>query len=124
MYVLKTDKIIENCIAEIKKSAGKTVTIRDTKRNNDQNALYWKIVSILAKEIGYHPDELHTEIKVKFLGVKKRVVAGVELIEPCSTTGLTTKQFAQLVDKVYALADELKVVIPSPDYWGIDVRAN
>lgn len=120
MYVLKSPEIIDRCIAEIKTSLGKTVTIKDSKRNNDQNALYWKLVSIIAKEIGETQDDLHAIIKVRFLGVQKRFVDGVELVEPISTTTLTTKEFAGLIDKVYALAANLNIIIPQPDYWGLE----
>lgn len=120
MYVLKDHFIIERCIDEIKRSLGKTVTIKETKRTNPQNALYWKILTIIADEIGYTPEDMHTEIKVKFLGTTKRLVAGVELIEPMSTTTLSTKQFGELIDKVYALGHKLNIIIPSPDYWGLE----
>lgn len=119
-FVIKNDDIAKRCCQAVMASLGKTVVIKETKRTNPQNALYWSVLTIIAGELGMEPEELHDEIKVRFLGVKKRVVHGQELIEPISTTTLSKKQFGELIDKVYALAGELNIKIPSPDYWGLE----
>lgn len=119
-FILKSEDVAKRCCHEIMRSLGKTVAIKETKRTNTQNALYWLVLTIIAEEIGMIPEELHDEIKVRFLGVKKRMVYGHEIIEPISTTTLSKKQFGELIDKVYALAGELNIKIPSPDYWGLE----
>lgn len=119
-YVLRNETVIENCIAEIRQSLGKTVEIKDTKRSNQQNALMWMLITAIAKETGYTPDALHETLKVRWLGVNKRIVEGIELVEANSTTKLTKPQFGEYIDKIYALGAELNIQLPDPSYWGLE----
>jgi len=119
-FILKNDAVIANCMQAIQASRGMTVTIKETKRSNPQNSLYWMLVGVLAKELGNSPDDLHRILKVRFLGVKKSFVDGHELIEPISTTSLNKKQFTEYIDMVYALGSQLNINLPLPDHWGLE----
>jgi hypothetical protein len=120
LYVLKDEGVIERCIAGIRLSLGKTVEIKTAKRSLPQNRLYWNLLNVLSKDIGMTPDELHEEIKVRFIGVETKVIAGQVIRQPISTTTLDKKQFTELIDKVYALGAELNIVLPNPAFWGME----
>jgi hypothetical protein len=119
-FNLIDEKRIENCIAHIRQSQGMAVTIDKPKRSNPQNRLYWMLINVIANEVGFTPDEMHERVKVEFLGVEEKMVSGVKLIVPKSTAKLSTKQFTDLVDKVYILGDKLGIVLPQPSYWGLE----
>ncbi len=119
-FILKNDQIIANCIMHIHASMGKTVTIAETKRSNPQNALYWMLLGILAPAIGHKSEDLHEILKVRFIGVEKKIIDGVQIIQPISTTTLNKKQFTEYIDRVYALGHELNVNLPTPDHWGLE----
>jgi hypothetical protein len=90
------------------------------KRSLDQNALYWSWINILAPHAGYSAEDLHDVLKVKFLGTKEITFRGEPILIAKSTTGLTTKEFTEYLDKVYALGGVLGVSLPSPNYWGYE----
>ena len=99
---------------------GKEVEIRIRARSNnrskEQNSLYWKWIDILSKEIGFTKDEMHELIKYKFL--KRNVVddKGVESVVLKSTTTLSVKEFALLMnDLLYWSSDTLNINLPSSE---------
>tara|TARA_R110000823_G_scaffold204737_5_gene335771 strand:- start:3343 stop:3696 length:354 start_codon:yes stop_codon:yes gene_type:complete len=68
-------------------------------RSSQQNNYYWKIVDILAEELGYTRHEMHGAIKDHF--------------EITSTKILTTKEFSKLVERIIRWsAIDLGIVIP------------
>lgn len=70
------------------------------KRTLEQNALYRAILGELSKDIGHHPDELHTFFKSLFLR-NTYVHDGLwEVTEITSTTKLTTKTFTEYIEKI------------------------
>ena len=70
-------------------------------RSGQQNNYYWSIVRILAEELGYTEQEMHTTIKNHF---------DIE-----STKTLTTKEFADLIERIIRWsAMELNIVIHDP----------
>jgi len=79
-------------------------------RTSQQNKLYWGYLDIISSDTGNTPDELHEFFKRKFLPPVFKVILGVEVRLPGSTTNLDTKQFGE-----YLLKIELLTGIPAPD---------
>tara|TARA_R100000278_G_scaffold9761_1_gene11620 strand:- start:422 stop:721 length:300 start_codon:yes stop_codon:yes gene_type:complete len=70
-------------------------------RSSQQNNYYWNIVRILAEELGYTENEMHSTIKNHF--------------EIESTKTLSTKEFASFIERLVRWsAIELNIVIPDP----------
>ena len=70
-------------------------------RSSQQNNYYWNIVRIVADELGYTENEMHSTIKNHF---------NIE-----STKTLSTKEFADFIEKLVRWsAIELNIVIPDP----------
>jgi len=68
-------------------------------RSSQQNNYYWKIVDMLADELGYTRREMHQAIKDHF--------------EIQSTKTLTTKEFSKLIERIIRWsAIDLGIVIP------------
>ena len=68
-------------------------------RSAQQNNYYWKIVNIIAEDLGYTDQEMHSTIKTHF---------NVE-----STKVLSTKEFAQFIERIIRwCAVDLNIVIP------------
>lgn len=91
-----------------------------TKRSLLQNNLYWAWLTDLSPYTGYNVEELHTLFKVRFLGLKAVKFDGIEYQVPKSTTELTTKQFTEYLDKIYAAASQIGVTLHWPDYYGFE----
>lgn len=85
------------------------------KRSHEQNSLMWIYITHLASHCGYTPNQMHEELKVKFLGVDEKVVAGQLIREIRSTTRLNTKEFTDYLREIEALALDYGVILPSPD---------
>jgi hypothetical protein len=68
-------------------------------RSSQQNNYYWKIVDMLAEELGYTRNEMHDAIKDHF--------------EIQTTKTLTTKEFSQFIERIIRWsAIDLGVIIP------------
>jgi hypothetical protein len=73
-------------------------------RSLSQNAYYWKIVvPLIAEHCGYTPLEAHTEMKRRFLVGRN------------TTTGMTSREFSDYLDRCVQLGAELGVHIPDPE---------
>ena len=70
-------------------------------RSSQQNNYYWKIVNLLADDIGYTDKEMHQAIKDHF--------------EIKSTKHLSTSEFSKFIEKLIRWAAiDFNVVIPDP----------
>jgi len=70
-------------------------------RSSQQNNYYWKIVNILADDLGYTEKEMHSTLKNHF---------NIE-----STKTLSTKEFSKLIEQIIRWsAIDLGIVIPDP----------
>jgi len=68
-------------------------------RSSQQNNYYWKIVDLLAEDLGYTNQEMHQAIKDHF---------NID-----STKVLTTKEFSQFIERIIRWAAiDLNIVIP------------
>ncbi len=92
-----------------------TVEPYKTRRSLNQNALYWRWLSILAEETGHDNDDLHEFFKAKFLEPRTVDLHGEE-IAVRSTAKLAADEFKLYLDKVYAfVTSELGILLPLPE---------
>jgi hypothetical protein len=89
---------------------------KGNKRSNNQNSMYWGYIIHQVKdglkEVGYdgieNDDDVHSMLKMMFL--KKTVVnhdTGEMITEiPGSTTGLTTHEFSEYIEKIIKFCAE------------------
>lgn len=121
-FIIRNDQVRQNCLDYLKDMTNVTVKIATYKkvRSNQQNALYWSLIGLIAKEGGYETDDLHLALKCRFLGTEEKVIMGKVVTVPKSTTKLNTREFGELIDKVYALASELNIKLPTPQYMGFE----
>ena len=117
------------------------VEIKPYKRNRslEQNRYYWKIVTIMAAELGNTKDELHHDMKRRFLtrifvrddpgyadmasaiqSVKKDDPGlageiGHKVIDLTSTTQANVSQMSEYLDDVKHLAAELGIRLPAEE---------
>lgn len=119
-FILIDEQRRSNAIAFLNKlDIKKTyqVFIKPYKKNRtvSQNNTYWMWLSDIAPVFGYTENELHEILKVRFLGVVKYMVDGVELVKPISTKTLKTKEMAEFLIKVEVLARQNEIKIRIPD---------
>ena len=70
-------------------------------RSSQQNNYYWNIVRIIADELGYTEQEMHSTIKNHF--------------DVDSTKTLSTKEFSGFIERLVRWsAIELNIIIPDP----------
>ena len=94
-------------------------------RSLEQNAYYWKLLRVIGADTGYSPDELHTEMKRRFL-LPMLIEKEPELEEMAmahesalsrvlSTTVLSVREFSQYIQYVEELAVSLGIRLPAKD---------
>lgn len=93
------------------------VKSRSKSRSSQQNRYYWTCVTIVANELGYSKEEMHSIIGYKFL--RREIVSDKtgEVFEYIkSTTKLTTTEFVVFVDELIKWsAESLSIVLPLPN---------
>lgn len=122
-FILRDFECLKNCTEYLKNlfsyANGKIfeVHVKEYRKNrsNAQNRTLWMWLNTISKDTGYTPDELHENFKVQFLGTVEKVVEGVTLVYPKSTTGLSTKEFAEYLGKIELVAAQLDIKLPYPD---------
>lgn len=83
------------------------------KRSSAQNRLWWRYMTILGRELGYTPEEIHDSVKVKFLA-REDISTGLTIVQ--STAKLPPDRFSQLVEQVREWAfHTLGIYLPAPD---------
>ena len=97
---LENRKEFDNAIDKL--SGNYYIELKETGvRSSQQNNYYWKIVNILADDLGYTEQEMHSTLKNHF---------NIE-----STKTLSTKEFAKLIEQIIRWsAIDLGIVIPDP----------
>ncbi|TBG37133.1 hypothetical protein ELG78_09140 [Rhizobium leguminosarum] len=106
-----------NFVARLPASPLYSIEIKPYKKNRSlaQNRTMWMWYNVLADHLGCEPDDVHDQMKVRVLGVERKIVAGQALILPRSTTDLDTTAMARFMEAIEALAAELEVKLPIPD---------
>ena len=75
-------------------------------RSQVQNRRYFKILTEIARVSGHQTEELHEMFKAKFLGTQLNELAGETVTHQRSSTKLTTKEFAEYMERVESWAIE------------------
>jgi hypothetical protein len=93
-----------------------TVKPYEKKRNNGQNALYWKLCTLIGSEIGYSKDEMDTILTRKFLAPSIVEYEGMT-IEKYSTSHLKVAEFSTFLEQIHAFAaSDLGITLPAWEY--------
>ena len=90
------------------------------KRTLSQNRLYYLWLNCISAETGNDVEDLHEYFKLKFIGVRSRIIYGENVVRTYSTTDLNTEEFTAYLDKVQRWANvEQGIILPNPDdmYW-------
>jgi hypothetical protein len=91
------------------------ITIKENKRTNKQNKLWWSWMKIISNELGYTKDEIHDILKYKFL-LREEIIDGETNQYVKSTSTLTKKEFNELTTKVFYWSNEtLGINLPTDD---------
>lgn len=91
------------------------------RRSNAQNALWWRYMTILGRELGYTAEEMHDAVKLKLLG-REDLSTGLTILG--STAKLDTARFSELIDQLRAWAhQDLGIYLPAPDERGLERAA-
>lgn len=91
------------------------ITIKEDKRTNKQNKLWWSWMKIISNELGYTKDEIHEILKYKFL-LREEIIDGVTHKLVKSTSTLTKKEFNELTTKVFYWSNNtLGINLPTDD---------
>ena len=108
---LSSEKKFKDFIAD-QKDGTYEITVKKwrKKRSLDQNALYWVWLQIIAKELGYDTEELHSSFKSMFLTDRSKKIPLVR-----STTVLNTLEFINYLKAVERQASELGITLPRPE---------
>jgi hypothetical protein len=108
----------KECLAAlIARLEGKEITLTlkrwAKQRSSPANRYYWGVViAMFAEHLGYDvPEELHHELKRKFLAVDPDAA----LVKVRSTADLTDVEFREYVEQVRRLAAEYSCPIPGPN---------
>ena len=94
-----------------------TVAVHKAQRSVPQNKLYWAWVALICEETGADRDEVHGELKRRYLPSESVVgLYGEVITRPISTSKLNTAQFTAYLEKVQVLASsELGIILPVPE---------
>lgn len=88
------------------------------RRSTAQNALWWRYMTILGRDLGYTAEEMHDAVKLKLLG-REDLSTGLTIIG--STKGLDVDEFSKLIDSLRLWAHQsLNIYLPAPDERGME----
>jgi len=123
IYRIINETVRNNLIEEIKRLPLGVfqASISELKRSNQQNALYWKWVSIIADAKGYDVEEFHDACKREFIGAEQgKDMFGNLYIKPKSSSKLKKSEFSEYMNKVQAYAHSEGIILPQPNYFGLE----
>jgi hypothetical protein len=75
------------------------ITEKKSKRSNDQNSRYWKLLTDFGRYLGYEAEEMHELARYKFL-FDEIEVNGEWMPRLKSTTKLSTQDFTEYMDAI------------------------
>ena len=91
------------------------IKLHREKRSNPQNAWYWTIVGIVAKETMNDKEAIHKFFARKFIGYDVKEVGGERIAIVRSTSSLNTEDFSTFLSQVEAFcANDLGIILPDP----------
>jgi len=93
------------------------VKSKSRNRSTQQNRYYFACVTIVANELGYSKEEMHSIIGYKFLKREKIDESSGEVFEYIlSTSKLTTTEFSNFMEEfIRWSAEHLNIILPSPN---------
>ena len=117
-FELENTTEIKKYLNYLHKKGIKVISISEVKetRKVRANNLYWEWLEIIHNETGNDKSYLHEFFKYKFLK-KENLIGGFGKVEKrITTTDLTTKDFAEYMQKIDRLAVEfLNIHLPRPE---------
>lgn len=125
-FILRTPEIKQRCLNEVKSLNLNTlwqVEICPYKKNKTrQQEKYWhKLLQLLADNNGTTKQYEKMLCKYAILPLDEIMIKGVRHLYPVSSSGITTKQYNELIDKTLIDCAGLGIVTPTPDYYGMEV---
>lgn len=92
------------------------VTIKPYVKNRslDQNALYWKWLSIMGADLGYTKDEMHEEMMREHLP-PDLINTPSGIVEAYTTKNKTVKVMAEYLTAIETTAGQMGIALPHPD---------
>jgi hypothetical protein len=85
-------------------------------RSIQSNALYWKWLTIIGNDLGYHNDEIHHEFIRMFAPVYTiRGLDGKPRQIQLTTSKMNTKQMHEYMERINQWSAENNIVLPQPD---------
>ncbi len=117
-YLLRDEKILSNCMNEIKHSLGMEVVIRKPVRSQASNRYYWVIMGIISKDIGENTEDLHSLLKLRVFGPKYVTIRGETIAIPKHSKDLNQTDFGKLIDAAEMLALSMGIVLPAAEHYG------
>lgn len=86
-------------------------------RSLRQNALYWKWLSIIGNELGYHKDELHEEFLERFsYPITYRTLDGKPKQRLLRSSAMNVEQMSAYMDRIFQFClQELNINLPIPE---------
>ena len=121
-FIVRTEAVRQRLLSKISKldlEKPHEVAIKPyvKKRSLDQNALYWKWLTIIHEETGQDKDDLHEIMMRKFLepryvGIPHEQKDAYRIY---STKRLTTAQFSEYMEKINAWASDFGIALPHPE---------
>lgn len=120
--ILRNEQVRANAIALISglnPNRTYSVEIKEYRKNRSmaQNRLYWMWVNMLAKDIGYEPEELHETFKARFLGVEERMIFGAPAFIPRSTAKLNANEFTTYLEMIEQFSLAMNIRLPHPEEY-------
>lgn len=124
-FELKDPSVIQNAINAVHGSLGMVLTIEQPKRSKPQNAYYWTVLGIIAKNQKEQTSEdLHDELKWRVLGPDYVELAGKMVARIKPSRNLSKPDFSKLIEGALMMAAFLEIPIPAPGHFGLDAGSS
>lgn len=124
-FILRNETIKANCLDTIR-GLNDTWMVEikpyKSKRSIQANNLYWSWMNIIGKEVGQHKDDMHRTFSIRLLEPELFVVDGKQYVGAKSTTKLNVAEFSEYLNQIEAVAMNMGIRLPSPDYFGLETR--
>lgn len=122
-FVINSKQVKLNCLAAVKAILGgddMEVIIQPhvDDQTHEQRQFFHVLVGILAKDLGYNPNEMKQAIKCDYYGSEMKMILGKEREIVQSTTKNNKDEYSLLIEHTYKLAAEQGCVLPNPQYKG------
>lgn len=108
-----------HAVSRLPSSPRYSVEIKPYKRTRSlaQNRTMWMWYGVIADYMGCEAEDVHEEMKVRVLGVERKIVAGQACIIPKSTTALDVDGMGRFMAAIESLATDLGIILPATDEY-------